>query len=116
MAPKSSAKQPRQSRSYRVLLRQLSERCPTVSSALRAAEDNRARRLASYLQGVRLAGLEELLTHLAAMERQFAAHTDLRPIASLTARARADFVTALDALLSGFHAVAIDAMRDVMEI
>jgi hypothetical protein len=63
-----------------------------------------------------LTGLEELLTHLAEVEQALAIRADLRPIASLAARARADFVTALDALLSGFHAVAVDAMRDVMEI
>lgn len=116
MSRKSLGKRPERSRSFRVLLEQLSARCPTVASGLRTAEDNRTRRLGSYLQGVRIAGLEELLTHLVQVEQAFATRIDLRPIASLAARARADFVTALDALLSGFHSVAVDAMRDVMEV
>jgi len=63
-----------------------------------------------------MAGLEELLTHLEEVKRAFQARADLRPVALLAARARADFITALEALLSGFHAVAVDAMRDVMEV
>jgi hypothetical protein len=99
-----------------LLLRHLSDRCPTVANGLRAAEASRARRLASYIQGVRLAGLEELLTHLEEVKRAFEARAELRPVAFLAARARADFITAVEALLSGYHAVAVDAMRDVMEV
>ena len=68
------------------------------------------------LGGVRLKGYEELIGHLEDLERVFEKSRRLRSISFLVGRARGDFHTALEAALSGFHAVAFDAMRDVMEI
>ena len=103
-------------RSYEDTLRELSKTHPTVSAALSKANDNRTAALNGYLSGVRFRGLEELLLHLAGVEKSLAAHSSGGRIAFLLSRASADFNTALEALLSGYVGVAHDAMRDVMEI
>jgi hypothetical protein len=66
--------------------------------------------------GVRFAGLEELLLKLDEVADAWAADPQLEPIAFLVRRATADFETAIEAGLSGYPTVAADAMRDVMEI
>jgi hypothetical protein len=63
-----------------------------------------------------MAGYEELIFHLGEVVEVYRRNRRLQPIAFLIDRAQADFVTALEATLSGFHTVAHDAMRDVMEI
>jgi hypothetical protein len=65
---------------------------------------------------VRLKGFEEFADHLKKMTAVYRRNRKLRPVAFLIERASADFTTALEATLSGFEAVCIDAMRDVMEI
>ena len=103
-------------RGYAAVLKQLSTSHPTAVKFLREAESNRAQRLKRWLSGLRLRGYEELLSHLPEVEAVYRRNKRLRSIAFLIRRAHDDFVTALEATLSGFHSVAYDAMRDVMEI
>jgi hypothetical protein len=66
--------------------------------------------------GARFKGLDELLRHLDELLQAFTADPTLCRIAYLIHRSRADLETATEATLSGYVAVAADAMRDVMEI
>jgi hypothetical protein len=72
--------------------------------------------LAQLLDGVRLAGCDDLIDHLGRLEQTYKRNKRLAPVAFLIERAHGDFVTAIEAILSGFHVVVQDAMRDVMEI
>ena len=98
------------------MLRELARTLPRTAAHLAAAQSNREERLSRYLGGARLKGYEELIAHLGDLEPVFEKTRRLRPISFLLGRARGDFQTALEAALSGFHSVAHDAMRDVMEI
>jgi len=106
----------RKTGSYSRLLAELARSHPTLQASLHVAALNRAKRLAQYAGGDRFRGLEELIGHLGSLASAFKAHSELSKVAGLVWRARADFVTALEAFLSGFHSVVQDAMRDVMEI
>ena len=97
-------------------LRTLSKSHPKTAAHLSRAQSNREERLSRYLGGARLSGYEELIQHLEELEAVFQRNRKLRGISFLIRRARGDFQTALEAALSGFHSVAHDAMRDVMEI
>lgn len=66
--------------------------------------------------GARFKGLDELLRHLDKLLQAFIADPKLGRIAFLIHRSRADLETAIEATLSGYVAVAADAMRDVMEV
>lgn len=103
-------------RSYRLLLRELRKTLPVTASQLSEAQANREIRLARYFSGIRLKGYEELVHHLTELENIFLKNRRLRAVSFLVGRAKNDFETALEASLSGFHSVAHDAMRDVMEI
>ena len=105
-----------QTRRFSTLLRELATAHPKTAVHLSLAQSNREQRLSNLLGGVRLKGYEELIGHLEDLERVFEKSRRLRSISFLVGRARGDFHTALEAALSGFHAVAFDAMRDVMEI
>ncbi len=89
---------------------------PNIYESLRLAESNRAERLKHWKQGIRFNGIEELISHLSELTAVYRRNRKLRRIAFLVERARGDFITALEATLSGFHLVTFDAMRDVMEI
>ena len=56
------------------------------------------------------------MNFLVAAIRWFHHFPDLQSITWLLSRVRADFATALEASLSGYHAVCWETMRDVMEI
>jgi len=88
---------------------------PLLTASLRSAQITRAERLAHYRSGVRLKGYENLLSYLDSSIAAIA-HTNLDRLGFLLRRARGDYVVALEAMLSGLHTVAHDAMRDVMEI
>ncbi len=103
-------------RSYSTLIRNLKSSHPTLARHLRMADSNRRQRLARYLSGARLEGIEELLGHLELMQQRFSEHHRLRRIAFLLEKSREAFVTATEAALSGYYGVAFDAMRTVMEI
>jgi hypothetical protein len=107
---------PDERRTYSDLLEALASTHPLLAASLRRAEATRRDRLEQYFSGVRLRGIEELLLHLDTVEPLVHGHNDLGRIAFLIRRARADFETAVEAGLTGLHAVAFDAMRDVMEI
>lgn len=104
------------SSSYGATLDELATRLPHLSATLRRAEQQRARCAASLMGGARFKGLDELLRHLDELLQAFTADPTLCRIAFLIHRSRADLETATEATLSGYVAVAADAMRDVMEI
>lgn len=106
----------RRVRAISSLLRALSRTHPRLAANLRVAHSNRQTRLDRLSAGVRLAGYEELLGHLEELEAALQKHRRLKNISFLIGRAHGDFVTAMEAALSGFHSVCHDAMRDVMEI
>lgn len=101
---------------YEQLVAQLAELRPRTAAALGDAEQRRQEQLRTYLGGARLAAVEELLVHLDALATAWEADTALTTLAFLPARLADDFETAVEATLSGYLAVAADAMRDVMEI
>ena len=101
---------------YASQLADLSESKPLIARALIAGEEARLVRLNSYFSGARLKGLEQLHDYLNRAERFYAESRNLAPLSFLLARVRADFETAIEAALTGYVAVASDAMRDVMEI
>lgn len=102
--------------SYVESLAVLADRHPQIAAALRVAEKRRAERLAMYLDGARLQGLEQLYTYLDAAAEAYSDSPMLAPLRFLVDRVSADYVTALEATLSGYQGVAADAMRDVMEV
>jgi hypothetical protein len=102
--------------SYDSGLTQLAGERSRLAAALLQSERHRARHTAALLAGARFKGLEELLRHLDDLARAFEADSGLSRLSFLVARSTADFETAVEATLSGYLAVASDAMRDVMEI
>jgi hypothetical protein len=108
--------QPHSLGAFENALQRLTQDHPKTVAALQKAQSNRRARLPQYAGGARLRGFEELLTHLEELKATYLSTKRLKPIAFLMERAHSDFVTALEAGLSGFEAVAHDAMRDVMEI
>lgn len=113
---KRTSKKRRKTRPLSTLLRELAKTHPKTATHLSRAQSNRQERLFRYLAGARLKGYEELITHLEELEPVFKRNRKLRGISFLISRASGDFHTALEAALSGFHSVAHNAMRDVMEI
>ena len=112
----ASRKKSTERNTFEHLVKRLSKTHPRLAAQLRLAHSNREERLRRYQRGARLKGYEELIEHLVQLEVLYKRNRKLRPIAFLIERARGDFETALEAALSGYHAVAHDAMRDVMEI
>ena len=102
--------------SYDAALLDLAAKRPRLAAALQRAEGRRAANVASLLHGARFKGLEELLRDLDALRGAFESAARLSRLATLLARSLADFETAIEACLSGYLSVAVDAMRDVMEV
>jgi hypothetical protein len=102
--------------SYDATLGELAASLPRLAATLQRAEQHRARRTASLVSGARFKGVDELLRHLDELLQAFTADPTLRRLAFLIHRSRADLETATEATLSGYVAVAADAMRDLMEI
>ena len=115
MAKHASVKS-RRTRRLSTVLRALVSTHPKTVDHLSTAQSNREERLSRLSSGARLKGHEELIAHLEELESVFEKSRRLRPIAFLVRRVRGDFHTAMEAALSGFHSVAHDAMRDVMEV
>jgi hypothetical protein len=102
---------------YQDALDRLAAKCPVLARPLTHADKIRAERLSWFLDNTnRLEGLEEFSQFLDATTKWFREFPELKAITFLLWRAGADFVTAIEATISGFHAVANDSMRDVMEI
>lgn len=102
---------------YTIVLNDLRTECPTLAKLLSHAEEVRRARLDYFLKNTgRLQGLEEFANFLLAATQWFETFIELRPITWLLIRAGADVVTAIEATISGYHAVAWESMRDVMEI
>ena len=101
---------------YEQLLVQLGKLRPRTAAALGDAQRRRQEQVQALLGGARLVAVEELLSHLDALTTSWKSDTALNALAFLPARLADDFETAVEATLSGYLAVAIDAMRDVMEI
>lgn len=108
-------KRPRKPVAFAPLVRSLSKTHPRTAKQLATAQSNRETRLIRLSRGARLAGYEELVAHFIELEDAFRRQKRLAKIAFLIRRVRGEFVCALDAALSGFHSVAHDAMRGVME-
>jgi hypothetical protein len=108
--------EPRSAEGYLTLLDELSGRLPRAGVGLRQAADTRAERLGGLIDGARLAGINDLLLYLDRTVEKYETNEDLSKISFLVRRLVADFETALEATLSGYLAVATDAMRDVLEI
>jgi hypothetical protein len=102
--------------SYGTTLGELSVVLPNLAATLERAEKHRARNMASLVGGARFKGVDELLRHLGELHQAFADDSVLQRLAFLIHRSHADLETATEATLSGYVAVAADAMRDVMEI
>lgn len=103
--------------SYTKALRKLKRKCPILWRPLRHAQKVRRQRLQFFMKMTgRLEGLEEFSVFLDSCVKWFSSIDQLRPVDFLLHRAGCDFVTAIEALLSGFNAVSFDTMRDVMEI
>lgn len=102
--------------SYESVLAQLDEKQPRLASALSQAEQYRIKHAAALLTGARFKGLDQLLRYLDDVAKAFKADEKFASIAFLVARGTAEIETAVEATLSGYVAVASDAMRGVMEI
>ena len=103
-------------RGYSAVLKDLETTRPCLYRYLKGADSNRAERLKHWKSGIRLKGLEDLIVHLPEVAAVYERNRKLRHIAFLINRVHGDFVTAVEATLSGYHLVTFDAMRDVMEI
>ena len=103
-------------RSYGAILTLLASKHPRVAVTLQAAEARRVKLTSALLDRALLKGIDELLTRLDDLAQAFAADPALAKLAFLIRRGTADFETALEASMSGYVAVAFDAMRDVLEI
>ena len=103
-------------RSFSTLLRVVSNTHPKMAVHLFRAQANRQKSLSQYVGGARLRGYEELIDHLEKLEAVFQRSHRLNGISQLIRRIRGDFQLALEATLSGFHSVAHDSMRNVMEV
>jgi hypothetical protein len=101
---------------YPEILQELQATHPAVAATLLTAYRNRVDHLQAYRNGVRFAGIEEWLQHLNALRESLERTTTAPKIAFLYERVRSDYVTALEATLSGYPSVTHDAMRDVMEV
>ena len=101
---------------YDDLLDSLATKLPNTADFLRRAHECRQAKLGEYLGGARLLGIESLVNHLRLVHSRFSSDPQLRKIAFLIERSSAEFLVAVEASLSGFHTVAHDAMRSVMEI
>jgi hypothetical protein len=95
----------------------LRDECPLLAAAAEHTDRIREERTAFFLKETgRLQGLENFLTFMATTRAWLQSHDDLKTITILLGWIEADFYTAIDATLRGFHSVAFDAMRDEMEI
>jgi hypothetical protein len=94
----------------------ISGRLPRSGVGLRQAADTRSDRPGGLIDGARLAGVNALLLYLDRTVEKYETNEDLSKISFLVRRLVADFETAPEATLSGYLAVATDAMRDVLEI
>lgn len=103
-------------RSFDATLAELATTRPRLAAALQQAQQQRAHHAASLLHGARFKGLNELLLHLDDLVQAFESEPALARLGFLVARSAAEFETGIEATLSGYLAVATDAMRDVMEI
>lgn len=87
-----------------------------LNTVLARAADLRGLRIAHLARGARFRGLSQVLSNLEELRSAFAADPALKRVTFLISRCVADFETAIENALSGYLAVAVDAMRDVMEI
>jgi|tagenome__1003787_1003787.scaffolds.fasta_scaffold20358553_2 hypothetical protein len=108
--------EPPADRSYEDLLERLAHVRPRIADRLRRAHQLSTRRLRLMLDGVRLHGLEEWLGRLERVIDAWDAEPRLASLAPLIRRALGDYEGAIEAALSGYPAIAFDAMRDIVEI
>lgn len=99
-----------------LLMKMAEDGAPVPALVLATADARRQRNLKRLAGDIRFAGINELFTRLSEIGQAFAETPELSKITFMIQRAHADFMTALEATLSGYFAVASDAMRDVLEI
>jgi uncharacterized membrane protein len=92
------------------------ENLPRLTSTLARADALRRERIDRLRDGARFRGLDEVLTNLDELRSAFDDDVALRRLSFLIERCVADFETAIENALSGYLSVAMDAMRDVMEV
>ncbi len=106
----------REDASYGELVGKLSQTLPRLADRLGRAERLRIRRLAFLMEGgVRLSGLEEWLERMHQVADAWEVEPRIAALAPLVHRGIGDYEAAIESSLSGYPAVALDAMRDVME-
>lgn len=101
---------------YGVDLAAIAPKLPRLASVLQKAQLYRAATTAALKDDARFKGANSLLHHLDQIAELFKQEPTLNPLAFLIRRSCADFEAATEATLSGYIAVAFDAMRDVLEI
>ncbi|WP_228183987.1 hypothetical protein [Streptomyces anulatus] len=102
---------------YMSLVKQMAEDgAPIAALALATADVRRHQNLKRLAGDIRFTGVNELLSRLSTVGKMFAEAPELSKLAFIVKRTHADFMTALEATLSGYFSVASDAMRDVLEI
>lgn len=89
---------------------------PRLNAVLARAGALRRERITHLAHGARFQGLDEVLSNLDELRLAFAEGRALQQVTFLIVRCIADFETAIENALSGYLSVAVDAMRNVMEI
>ncbi|MEU7345866.1 hypothetical protein ABZ778_18440 [Streptomyces bacillaris] len=102
---------------YMSLVQQMAkDGAPIAALSLGYADARRRHNLERLAGDIRFVGINELLTRLSTIGKAFAETPELSKLTFIIKRTHADFLTALEATLSGYFSVASDAMRDVLEI
>ncbi|WP_406132296.1 hypothetical protein [Streptomyces sp. NBC_00989] len=102
---------------YMSLVKQMAgDGAPIAALALATADARRRQNLERLSGDIRFTGINELLARLSTVGKTFAETPELSKLTFVVKRTHADFMTALEAALSGYFSVASDAMRDVLEI
>jgi hypothetical protein len=101
---------------YSELLKRVFAMYPRLARNLVEAHERRINQLEQRIGGARLKGADEFLRYLDDVAGAFDADPSLREISFLVRRVASDVETSIEATLSGYLSVAVDAMRDVMEI
>lgn len=102
---------------YMSLVKQMAaDGAPFAALALATADARRRQNLERLSGDIRFTGVNELLARLSTVGKAFAETPEFSKLTFIVKRAHADFMTALEASLSGYFSVASDAMRDVLEI
>lgn len=101
---------------YMLTLEHLSSALPRLAGALRDAHERRTRGAYVLAPGELFKGVDSFLAWLDEVADTFDNDARLAKLAFLVRRVAADVETAAEVTLCGYTSVALDAMRDVLEI